>query len=187
MTIPRYIALLLVAAAMVSCVSPAARIDPESQAWLSVHYDYPFHGKGADRVLHGRVGPGFEIHRVDREKRVAFVLLFPNGSEPQWRVLQHEEFTRFMRDWAQSSLMGIDWSALDKAEHRVGKGTEEAIVLPPFDARTLVVTVRENGQELKVSIYAPEFWAAELGAQPTGKTLRDALDLFSRVVGEVSL
>ena len=187
MTVSRYIALLLVAVAMVSCISPAARIDPESQAWLSVHYDYPFHGEGADRVLHGRVGPGFEIHRVDREKRVAFVLLFPNGSEPQWRVLQHEEFARFMRDWNRIGLMGIDWGALAKAEHRVGKGAEEPIVLPPFDDRTLVVTIRENGQELTVSIYAPEFWAAELQEQQKGKTLRDALDLFSRVVGEISL
>lgn len=178
--------------ALVALLTPnlfaSEEFPPESEAWLSVHFQYPFAGKNAARMLHGRVGPGFELSKVDHAESGAFLLLlFPNWGEPKKTYLQHEALERFMRDWGRIALMRFDQTAFSKTEFKVLRGGKEEIGLLPFDSRTLIVSLRQDGKLTTLSIYAPDAYADAVKDRPEGKALREAMDLFLRVVGEVTL
>jgi hypothetical protein len=186
MTHLRFYLASVAAAALAPFAFSAVNFPPESEAWLSVHFSYPFFQDKQASFL-GRVGPGFEIHSVDHEKKLALVVLFPNGSKPRKRYLQHDGFTRFMRDWERIGLLSCSKSVFQHAEIRTIKNGREVIQSLPFDDRTLIVSIRENGKESSISIYAPEFCIEALKDRPEGKILRETMDVLFRLVGEVTL
>ena len=183
MTLKRSFVVFFFAIIMLPLATAESKIPDEAGTWLSVHFKYPFKGEKAD--FHGRIGPGFELRKIqlpqagrpkeDEAKEAAIMVIFPNGDQPKQRTLQNFEFSRFIADWKRIGLMNCDQNVFAKIE------------LMPFDARTLVVTVREGGKVTTISIYAPEFCAEELKDQTEGKALRAALDLLHRIVGEATL
>lgn len=162
--------MLVIALTTLPSVFSADKIPPESAAWLSVHFSYPVPGKKS--FYRGRVGPGFEIHKIATVPNLALVVIFPSGATPTKKYLQDKALVRFVKEWDRINLMAYRQDLSGDV-----RGA-------PFDDRTMVITTHENGVVTTLSIYAPEFTVEALKERPAGEALGEAFDLLYGMIGE---
>lgn len=177
----RLLVIAVLLTGLISGCQSMPTIPAESAASLSVHFSYPFHGK--DTQTWGRMGPGFELHDIDREKSTARLVVFPNRGKPVVSFLSGDRFRRFMREWEEIGLMRCDKHVFANPAIRTTIDGKEVIRLIN-DSWTLVVIARNGEKESTLSIYAPEFTIQALEGRPESKALHDALDLIFRTAGE---